>query len=60
MQLAVCGLLFTVQKALPLMPPSSSIVLNASTASVKGPAGLSVYCATKAAVRSSARTGRSI
>jgi NAD(P)-dependent dehydrogenase (short-subunit alcohol dehydrogenase family) len=32
----VRGLLFTVQKALPLMPPGSSIVLNASTTSIKG------------------------
>jgi NAD(P)-dependent dehydrogenase (short-subunit alcohol dehydrogenase family) len=51
----VRGLLFTVQKALPLMPSGSSIVLNASTTSIKGTPGLSVYSATKAAVRSFAR-----
>ncbi len=51
----VRGLLFTVQKALPLMPPGSSIVLNASTTSIKGTPAFSVYSATKAAVRSFAR-----
>ncbi len=52
----VRGLLFTVQKALPLMPQGSSIILNASTASVKATPGFSVYSATKAAVRSFARS----
>jgi NAD(P)-dependent dehydrogenase (short-subunit alcohol dehydrogenase family) len=52
----VRGLLFTVQKALPLMPPGSSIILNASTASIKGAPAFSVYSATKAAVRSFARS----
>jgi NAD(P)-dependent dehydrogenase (short-subunit alcohol dehydrogenase family) len=52
----VRGLLFTVQKALPLMPAGSSIVLNASTASVKGTPAFSVYSASKAAVRSFARS----
>ena len=51
----VRGLLFTVQKALPLMPLGSAIVLNASTTSVKGTPAFSVYSATKAAVRSFAR-----
>ncbi|WP_017301770.1 glucose 1-dehydrogenase [Nodosilinea nodulosa] len=51
----VKGLLFTVQKALPLLPEGSSIVLNASTASIKGTPAFSVYSATKAAVRSFAR-----
>ena len=51
----VRGLLFTVQKALPLMPPGSSIILTASTTSVKGTPAFSVYSATKAAVRSFAR-----
>lgn len=51
----VKGLLFTVQKALPLMSEGSSIVLNASTSSIMGTPGLSVYSATKAAVRSFAR-----
>jgi NAD(P)-dependent dehydrogenase (short-subunit alcohol dehydrogenase family) len=52
----VRGLLFTVQKALPLMREGGSVILNASTASVKGIASLSVYAASKAAVRSLART----
>lgn len=51
----VKGLLFTVQKALPLMPEGASIVLNASTTSIKGTPAFSVYSATKAAVRSFAR-----
>jgi NAD(P)-dependent dehydrogenase (short-subunit alcohol dehydrogenase family) len=52
----VKGLLFTVQKALPLIPDGGSIILNASIVSVKGTAALSVYSATKAAVRSFARS----
>ena len=52
----VKGLLFTVQKALPLLQDGSSIVLNASIVSSTGPAAMSVYSATKAAVRSFART----
>ncbi|MEI9961118.1 MAG: SDR family oxidoreductase [Limisphaerales bacterium] len=52
----VRGLLFTVQKALPLMPPGSSIILNASTTTIKGTLAFSVYSATKAAVRSFARS----
>ena len=52
----VKGLLFTVQKALPLMPDGASIVLNASIVSIKGTPAFSVYSATKAAVRSFART----
>lgn len=52
----VKGLLFTVQKALPLMSEGASIVLNASTASIKGTPAFSVYSATKAAVRSFARS----
>jgi len=51
----VRGLLFTVQKALPLMPNGASIVLNASITSIKGNPAFSVYSATKAAVRSFAR-----
>jgi NAD(P)-dependent dehydrogenase (short-subunit alcohol dehydrogenase family) len=47
----VKGLLFTVQKALPLMPEGASIILNASTNSIKGIPAFSVYGATKAAVR---------
>jgi NAD(P)-dependent dehydrogenase (short-subunit alcohol dehydrogenase family) len=52
----VKGTLFTVQKALPLMRPGSSIILNASITSIKGPAAFSVYAATKAALRSFARS----
>src|SRR5258705_3483993 len=52
----VKGLLFTVQKALPLMPDGASIILNASVVARKGLANWSVYSATKAAVRSFART----
>ncbi|WP_017314213.1 glucose 1-dehydrogenase [Mastigocladopsis repens] len=51
----VKGLLFTVQKALPLLPEGASIILNASIVSIKGTPALSVYSATKAAVRSFAR-----
>jgi NAD(P)-dependent dehydrogenase (short-subunit alcohol dehydrogenase family) len=52
----VKGLLFTVQKALPLLRDGSSIILNASIVASKGMAAFSVYSATKAAVRSFART----
>src|SRR3981081_1394197 len=52
----VKGLLFTVQKALPLMPDGASIILNASIVASKGWPEWSVYSATKAAVRSFART----
>jgi NAD(P)-dependent dehydrogenase (short-subunit alcohol dehydrogenase family) len=52
----VKGLLFTVQKALPLMPDDASIILNASIVASKGTPDWSVYSATKAAVRSFART----
>ena len=52
----VKGLLFTVQKALPLMPDGSSIILNASIVGSKGLPTNSVYAASKAAVRSFART----
>ena len=52
----VKGLLFTVQKALPLLPDGASIILNASVVGSKGLSANSVYSATKAAVRSFART----
>jgi NAD(P)-dependent dehydrogenase (short-subunit alcohol dehydrogenase family) len=52
----VKGLLFTVQKALPLLPDGASIILNASVVASKGLSSNSVYSATKAAVRSFART----
>jgi NAD(P)-dependent dehydrogenase (short-subunit alcohol dehydrogenase family) len=52
----VKGLLFTVQKALPLFQDGGSIILNASVAASKGFEATSVYSATKAAIRSFART----
>jgi NAD(P)-dependent dehydrogenase (short-subunit alcohol dehydrogenase family) len=52
----VRGTLFTVQKALPLMRDGGSIIMTGSIASVKGFGGFSVYNASKAAVRSFART----
>src|SRR3989449_8227753 len=52
----VKGLLFTVQKALPLLPDGASIILNASIVASKGLPANSVYSATKAAVRAFART----
>jgi NAD(P)-dependent dehydrogenase (short-subunit alcohol dehydrogenase family) len=52
----VRGLLFTVQKALPLLGKGSSVILTGSMVSIKGFAACSVYNASKAAVRSFART----
>jgi NAD(P)-dependent dehydrogenase (short-subunit alcohol dehydrogenase family) len=52
----VRGLLFTVQKALPLLTKGSSVILTGSMVSIKGFASCSVYNATKAAIRSFART----
>jgi NAD(P)-dependent dehydrogenase (short-subunit alcohol dehydrogenase family) len=52
----VRGLLFTVQKALPLLIKGSSVILTGSMVSIKGFASCSVYNASKAAVRSFART----
>ncbi|HEX4585937.1 MAG TPA: glucose 1-dehydrogenase [Burkholderiaceae bacterium] len=52
----VKGLLFTVQKALALLPDGASIILNSSIVGSKGLSSNSVYSATKAAVRSFART----
>ncbi|MFC3944266.1 3-oxoacyl-ACP reductase [Pseudomonas gingeri NCPPB 3146 = LMG 5327] len=52
----VKGLLFSVQKALPLMRNGGSIILTASIASTKGIPGYSTYSATKAAIRSFSRT----
>lgn len=51
----VKGVLFTVQKALPLLRDGGAIVLNASNVSAAGTPALSIYSATKAAVRSFAR-----
>ncbi|WP_110654355.1 SDR family NAD(P)-dependent oxidoreductase [Salinicola halimionae] len=52
----VRGTLFTVQKALPLMPSGSSIILTGSTVGVTGTPAMSVYSASKAAVRNFARS----
>jgi NAD(P)-dependent dehydrogenase (short-subunit alcohol dehydrogenase family) len=52
----VKGLFFSIQKGLPFMNDGGSIILNASIADIKGFAAMSVYNATKAAVRSFART----
>jgi NAD(P)-dependent dehydrogenase (short-subunit alcohol dehydrogenase family) len=52
----VKGLFFTIQKALPLLKDGASIILNGSIATIKGFPEISVYSATKAAVRSFART----
>ena len=53
--LNVKGVLFTVQKALPIFKDGGSIILNGSIAGSKGMPGSSVYSATKAAIRSFAR-----
>jgi NAD(P)-dependent dehydrogenase (short-subunit alcohol dehydrogenase family) len=52
----VKGVLFTVQKALPLLVDGGSVILNASIVSIKGMVAFSVYSATKAALRSFARS----
>ena len=52
----VKGTLFTVQKALPLMPSCGNIVINGSMVSIKGIPAFGVSAATKAALRSFART----
>jgi len=52
----VRGLLFTVQKAVPLLAAGSSVILTGSIASIKGFPSLSIYNATKAAIRSFARS----
>lgn len=52
----VKGLFFSVQKGLPLMRDGGSIILTGSIADIKGFPAMSVYSATKAAVRSFART----
>lgn len=52
----VRGVLFTVQKALPLLRKGASVILTGSTAAVKGTANFSVYSASKAALRSLVRS----
>ena len=53
------GAYFTIQKALPWLNDGASIILNTSVADSKGTAGTSAYAATKAALRSLARTAAS-
>jgi NAD(P)-dependent dehydrogenase (short-subunit alcohol dehydrogenase family) len=52
----VKGLLFTVQKALPLMSAGASVILTGSSTGVMGTPSFSVYSATKAAIRNFARS----
>ena len=52
----VRGVVFTVQKALPLLADGASVILTGSTAAVKGTANFSIYSSSKAAVRSLARS----
>jgi len=52
----VKGVYFTIQKALPLLSDGASVIINSSVVSETGSANMSVYAATKAAVRSFART----
>ena len=54
--LNVKGVLFTVQKALPIFTDGGSIIINGSSLSIKGFSSRSIYCASKAAVRSFARS----
>src|SRR5262249_15893827 len=56
LRINVKGTLFTVQKALPLMPDGPSLILNGSMVSRKAIPAFGVYAATKAALRSFART----
>jgi NAD(P)-dependent dehydrogenase (short-subunit alcohol dehydrogenase family) len=52
----VKGVVFTVQKSLPLLADGASVILNASTTSIKGTSAFSIYSASKAAVRNLARS----
>jgi NAD(P)-dependent dehydrogenase (short-subunit alcohol dehydrogenase family) len=52
----VKGTFFTVQKALPLLNPGASVIVNASTSADRGAHGMGTYAASKAAVRSFVRT----
>jgi NAD(P)-dependent dehydrogenase (short-subunit alcohol dehydrogenase family) len=52
----VKGAYFTVQKAIPHLNDGASVILNTSVVASKGPANMGIYAATKAAVRSFART----
>jgi NAD(P)-dependent dehydrogenase (short-subunit alcohol dehydrogenase family) len=52
----VKGMVFTVQKALPLLVDGGTVILTSSVSGITGTAGLSIYSATKAAVRNLARS----
>jgi NAD(P)-dependent dehydrogenase (short-subunit alcohol dehydrogenase family) len=52
----VKGIVFAVQKGLPLLVDGSAIILTSSVSGLKGTAGLSIYSATKAAIRNLARS----
>lgn len=52
----VKGMVFTVQKALPLLTSGASIIVTASISGIKGQAGLGIYSATKASIRNLVRT----
>jgi NAD(P)-dependent dehydrogenase (short-subunit alcohol dehydrogenase family) len=52
----VKGVLFTVQKAMPLLAPGASVILTGSTTSITGTPAFSVYSASKAAVRNFVRS----
>jgi NAD(P)-dependent dehydrogenase (short-subunit alcohol dehydrogenase family) len=52
----VKGVYFTIQKAIPLLSDGASVILNTSVAGAKGAVNMGIYAATKAAVRSFART----
>ena len=56
MNINFAGTYFTIQAALPYLNDGASIILNTSVSNVKGMPGLSVYAATKAAMRSLVRT----
>ncbi len=56
MNVNFAGTYFTIKAALPLLNDGASIILNTSVSNVKGMPGLSVYAATKAAMRSLVRT----
>src|ERR1700739_935519 len=55
-QINVGGILFTLQKGLPLLKPGASIVLTGSTSAYGGTPAMGVYAASKAAIRSLGRT----
>jgi NAD(P)-dependent dehydrogenase (short-subunit alcohol dehydrogenase family) len=56
MDVNVKGVVFTLQKLLPLMPPGASVIVNTSVASQRGAANMSIYSASKGAVAALVRT----